>query len=527
MWKAWLMYTLFGLFVSPLAFTDVPRPVFTTVVGLSAMFFIGMAVIADFAVMVMAPGDDEVLFHRPVNSQTYLAARVTVAGMHVSILALCYGAIPSLATLRYGEPLFVPLSLLALVAIALLSLLVTFWIYRIGLSWLGGARLQSALTYAPAFFSIITFLVPQLLIRGTASGASGNPSAFTTLEAVLSYLPPAWFFSVAEVLLGDFSPVVLSRAAIGVAVLPIGYWVLVRAMGRGFLTDLQRLLATRGTEADETGRVKPVAGAWLKRAPSELRAGYLLYTGAMRSRDSRTRAAPILLMPLALVLLGFMRPISGAGFSYALMAVYLLAAGAGTLLAMSVFHEHHKAAWFYGAAPVRRYGQFFMGIVSAMLTRQILPMFAITFMVLLIVDPDWVTAVGAIHAFAGGCLSIPFLGSFVKDPPFSRAFDGAEQTAHMGVYFLSMMIVAATAGVHVLVVLFAPAIFLFTVPALVLICWFWLRAVAKRLDEWPPEPVGPPIYVMPSRPTRPPRPRRKRRADRGRRVRRGTSGPRS
>ncbi len=492
LWKAWLLYALFGLLVSPLAFSDVPRPIFTAVVGMSAMFLIGMAVIADFAVMVMAPGDDEILFHRPVQSHTYLAARVTVAGMHVGVLALCYGFFPSLATLRYGEPLFAPMALIAVVAVSLLALLVTFWIYRIGLSWLGGARLQGMLTYAPALFSILTFLVPQLLIRGSLRGG-----ALAAIEPILGFLPPAWFFAVPEVLLGDRADVMLRSAAIGVAILPIGYWILVRAMGRGFLDDLLRLLSTQGIASDaEPKRERPVPGASLARSTADLRAGYLLYAGAMRSRDSRTRSAPILLVPLALVLLGLVRPLSG-GFHYGVMAIYLLAAGAGTLLSMAVFHEHHAAAWFYGAVPIRRYGQFFLGIVRGLLTRQILPAFLAAFVCVLVIDPSWGTALGMLHALAGGCLSIPFLGSFVKEPPFSHAFEAAEQTALMGVYFLSMLIVAATGVVHAVVALFVPLAFLITVPALALLCLLWMRAVARRLDEWPPEPVGAPPGLAP------------------------------
>ncbi len=485
MWKAWLLYGFFGLVVAFLALLGVPRPIFAAIVASSATFLIGMAVVADFAVLVMAPGDDEILFHRPIRSETYLAARLTVAGLHVAILACFYGLFPAIFSLKWGNVLYPPLLLLALAATALFAMLLAFAVYRAGLRLLGGPRLEGLLTYLPALFSIMTFLLPQALI-GSLRGDEA-----TRLEPLLNYLPPAWFTAVPEVLLGARDPNTLLRAALGVLVLPLGYWFLIAAMGRGFLQDLLALTSGRGTStsARAFGRSR-LPGALLAPRDSEAAAGYLLYVGALRSRGARARAAPILLMPIAFLLLGLLR---GAEDRFGgILAIYLLGTGAGTLVAMAVWHENHQAAWFYGATPLQSYGRFLGGVIRALLERQVLPVFLLLFVIVLWRSPTPTTFGGALHAFAGGCLSLPLLTRFQKYPPFSREFQQSEQTAQMGIYLLSMSLVAVVGAVHFAVATYIPWAFAVTVPLLLAIDVGWLRRVLEAFDRNPPVPIGGP-----------------------------------
>ena len=485
LWKAWLLYAFFGLVIAFLALLGVPRPIFAAIVACSATFLIGMAVVADFAVLVMSPGDDEVLFHHPIRSQTYLGARLTVAGAHVAILAFCYGFFPAVFSLTWGSVLYPPLLLLALAATALFAMLLAFAVYRAGLGLLGGPRLQGLLTYLPALFSILTFLVPQALI-GSLRGDEA-----TRVARWLNYLPPAWFTSIPEVLLGARDADTLLRAALGVVVLPLGYWVLVAAMGRGFLADLLALTSARGPgrAPRRAGRAR-LAGASMAGRDPEAAAGYLLYQGALRSRDARARAAPVLLMPVAFLLLGFLQG-ETAPF-VAAMPIYLLGTGAGTLVASSVWHEHFAASWLYGAMPIRSYGRFLGGAIRAMLVRQVLPIFVLLLAVALGQRPGVATLAGSLHAFAGGLLTVPLLTSFLDGAPFSRPFAQSEQTALMGVYLLSMMLVGIVGSVHYLVAQHAPWAFAVTIPALVAIDLAWTRAVLSRFDRDPPAPIAGP-----------------------------------
>lgn len=481
-WKGWLLYVFFGLMVSTLALTGLPRPIYGTIVAMGALVLIGMSVVSDFAVFVMSPGDDEILFHRPIRSQTYLGARLTVAGMHVSILALCFGLLPALTSLvRYG-PLYAPLLLLTLVATALFALLIGFGVYRTGLKWFGSQRLEAALTYLPALFSILLFVLPQLMIGSLRGDATAR------VEPVLDFLPPAWFAAVPEALLGNHAPRMLLRATLGLALLPLGYWILIAAMGRGFLRDLQGMIASRGVgRASDRADGSAVRGSGRAERHPEWAAGYLLCLGAMRSRDSRTRAAPILLMPVAFLLLGIFRTrMSAFGGT---TAIYMLGAGSGTLLLMTAFHEHFRAAWFYGSVPIAHYGRFLSGVVSAVLLRYVLPVFLLVCFVALLHDPSWLTLAGCVHGILGGLLSIPFLLGHLKHPPFSAEFQQSEQTAQMGIYFLSMMLVGIAGGVHVLVAMFAPWAFLLTIPTLLWLNLTWLRSVLRRYDAKPPAPV--------------------------------------
>ena len=480
LWKSWLIYAGFGLMVSIVAFRDPPREVYGAMVAGSAMFLIGLAVMADFAVFVMAPGDDEILFHQPVRSQTYLAARLTVAGMHVGLLALFYGLVPALVSLRWGEPLYGLLLPISLVAAAWFCLLLAFGIYRVAQSLLGGARLEALLTYLPAFFAVLTFLVPQALLG--LMGRGGDADWTGTLDL----LPPAWFSAWPEVALGNRDPHVLLRAGLGVLALPIGLWLLIAALGRGLLQDLLGAVANRGGSAARMPTA-PLAHRLAATDP-EAAAGYLLYRGAMRSRDSRTRTAPVLLMPIALVLMSFLQHVGGPFMITT--ALYALGAGAGTLVITGAYHEDHEAAWFYGTVPMCRYGRFLAGFLRAMMLRHLLPIFLLITLVLLLRDPGWTTLAGAVQAFAGGCISIPFLTRFLRDPPFSRQFQHAEQLAQVGIYLASMVLVGLMGAVHALVALLAPWAFVVTIPLTAGLLWVWMQRVLRGFDACPPWPIS-------------------------------------
>jgi len=480
----WLLYALFGLMVGTLVFLKLPREVFAAAVACSATFFVGITAIADFGVLVMAPGDDEVLFHHPLRPQTYLAARLTVASLHAALLAGVFGAFPALFSFRYGDPVYPVLFLLSLVAAAWFALLFAFLVYRSALRLLGGPRMERMLTFVPALFSILAYLVPQLLVGRLHEGAGER------LLPLLDYLPPAWFTAIPELCLGPRDAGVVRRALLGIVVLPAGWWLLVAALGRGLLADLLAQLATRGGARGTRGRRRrPVlGGAFLPRDP-EAAAGYLLHAGALRSRDARTRSLPALLMPLAFVLIGLVRD-RGGGLN-ALMAIYLLGVGMGTLLAVTVWHEHHAAAWIYGAVPVRRYGRFLAGVVRAIVVRNVLPLFLVCLAVALVQDPSPVTLAGGVHALLGGGLALPVVAGTLRSPPFSRRFEKSESLAQTGIFLGAMLLVAVPGVVHFLVAEHLPLLFAATIPLLAFVDLVWLRAVLARADRAPPPPIRP------------------------------------
>ena len=94
MTAVYFTYGGLGLLSGMGAFFGTPRDGVATQVCGTALVLLAIAIVADFASVVIAPGDDEVLFHLPISSRTYLAARITVAALHTLQMALAFGAGP-------------------------------------------------------------------------------------------------------------------------------------------------------------------------------------------------------------------------------------------------------------------------------------------------------------------------------------------------------------------------------------------------------------------------------------------------
>jgi hypothetical protein len=491
------VYAVFGAFaaiVGVVATHGGPREAYGAIALGMTLVLVGLAVVADFAAVVVAPGDDEILFHLPLSSRTYLAARLSVAARHTALLSLAYAAAPALVgAVAWRNALYAPVLLAAAVWTGLFALLLSFLAYRVALRLLGGERMRTLLAYVPGVFSLAMAFLPQFLparVDRAGEAVSG------TLDAYGWALPPAWFSATAEAALGAFDGGTLLRAALGLAVVPLGALVLVVALGRGFLDDLQRLVSAKDagpSRAPAAPRPLPpgrLARAVFRLRGAEERAGWLLYAGAMRSRASRARMFPMLVIPFVFVAMGLVR--EGGAAPMSAMGLYLAASAAGSLVAFLPYHEHKDGAWLLEAAPPGRYGRLYLGILSAMLARHALPPVLALAAIVSVLDPTPATIGGSLHAATGALLSTALVASMSRpEVPFSRGFQVGEQGSKTSIMFVNFALLGVLGGVHALVAVVFPWAFLATVPLVVWLSVLWLRSVADRLDAHPPQELRP------------------------------------
>ena len=488
MTAVYVTYGAFGLMTCAGAAMGARGDAFATQVCSTALVLLAIAVVADFASVVIAPGDDEILFHLPLASRTYLAARATVAGAHTARMALAFGAAPTVvAALLTRDPLYAGALLVALVLTGWFALLLSFVLYRVALRLLGGDRLRTTLAYLPGFISLLATLGPQFLVPRTAADGPVRD----VLGAWTLYAPPAWFSALPTLASGTTSPLLLGRAALALASLPIGAFLLLRALGGSFLAELIALVGAKdGRPASARAARRPLAPGRATRLLLGLRtpeaeAGYLLAVGASRSREVKARTFAFLLMPLAFAVLGFVRR-TGPGFAGPLAGLFFVGAAAGTLVAFLPYHEHRDAGWLHEALPFRRYGAYYMGVVSAVLWRQLGPWLAIILGLAIVHDPT-PTGVGfALHAATGSLLGVPLYLAREDDPPFSRAFVSGEQGGRIGLYLVNLAGIAFLGVSGWLLARFAPIGLAFTSPVFLATFVAWTRAIGRRLDAFPP-----------------------------------------
>jgi hypothetical protein len=482
----WWIYALYGLILLPAAVLGMEAGAYAFYVTAAAFLIVGMAVTADFAGVIVAPGEDEILFHLPLRPRAYLAARVTVALLHTGLLAACFALLPvAFGIARYGGLAYGGLLALAVLLTAAFSLILSFVLYRLALRLLGGRRLRDLLAWLPPLIGLLFAFAPQVLLRATGGGRVPSLPA-----EVLLVLPPGWFAALPEAVLGDPDASVRTRAFLGVGALVVSGTVLVWALGRGLLADLQRLLASGegsgpATSAERAGRLAP--GRWAMRvaplADGDAQAGYLLATGALRLREMRVRMASSLLMPFLILVLSTTGP---RDTWYPGFAAVLLGMTTGTLLTLAVHHEHHAASWFYGALPVRQYGRFVGGVLAAMTLRYVLPAFLLLVGVGLVMSRDPWTPVTMLYGVLAGALEIPIVARALRHAPFSLPPGPGAHKGLMLTLIASLLLSGFVFGIGLAVSYFSKWLLLAVIPLLALWLSALLRGALARLDRSPP-----------------------------------------
>jgi len=477
-----VLYAFYGLGGGLVAAFMPTRLLFATTYLTLALLLLALAVVVDFAAVVIVPGDDEILFHLPLSSRTYLAARLAVAARHTSWLALSFGAIPAVAAaVRWENVLCVPVYLLVTVWTGWFALILAFLFYRVALRVLGGERLRTWLAFLPGILTIAFMFGPGLVLPGR-HGGSITPDAF---DQVALFLPPVWFASMAEVALLNLDEANLVRAALGFAVVPLSAWVLLVALGRGFLQDLQRLVAGRDVGRERAARRRAAAPGRFARSP-EARAGWLLYAAAMRSRASLTRAFPSLGIPVAAALLVALDAGSGRAGWVAFLP-FMVAAAPAALMMLLPFHEDHAACWCLQTAPLRAYGRFWLGLVGAMLVRHVLPCALVVTGLLLVAYPPLPVLGGLLVTSAGAFLVVGLAGSLTaRRLPFAQPFATGQGVEGLGVTLLALLVLGVLGGLHAALFAYLPWAVYVTIPVANVLGLLWIRAVARGLDADPP-----------------------------------------
>ncbi len=189
---------------------------------------------------------------------------------------------------------------------------------------------------------------------------------------------------------------------------------------------------------------------------------------------------------MAMVALGLFRT-GPSILSGPLFGIYFLGASAGSLLSIVPFHEHREAGWLHAALPIRRYGDYYFGVVAALMFRLVGPWMVTILIVAIALDP---TAVGiglVLHAATGSLLAIPAYAMIEDDPPFSRMFVPGDQKGRVVVYLFNMLGLIVLATLGILLRRYEP-MGLAATPVLFVIGFLvWMRAIRRRLNRHPPD----------------------------------------
>jgi ABC-2 type transport system permease protein len=443
LWGTLALYALVGL--AALTFLGQPSFALSFYLHGMSLLFLGMFVAASAGEILFNKDEPEILLHRPVDPRTLLWAKVSVL-VRVSLWVACtFNLAGLIAGSVKWSPFFAPAHVVSTLLAALFCSGSVVLIYQLCLRWFGRERLDNLMTTAQVLLAIALVAGSQMvpyLMRGME-----NQTDFLAGKWWLFLLPPAWFASFDEIVIGNGNATNWALAGIGVAVTA---GVLVLAFGKMAGTYEEGLK----TIAESRPRVRksqqghrwidrmadlPLL-SWMLRDPVT-RASFRLSAAYMlRDRDMKLRLypglTPMLIMPVIFLLQGSSR--TAGEFGIAVAGGYI---GLVPLTAMGLlqFSQHWQAADIYRLAPVPGPGRFILGGVIAI--------------GMLLVVPALI-ALGAIMSFLpGGLTHLPLLlpgvialpvyalapGAIDKTVPLSKPTEEAKSARRGASMFLLMM----------------------------------------------------------------------------------------
>jgi hypothetical protein len=444
--KLWGTLALYGL-VGLAALTFVGRPSFTLSFYLHGMslLFLGMFVAASAGEILFNKDEPEILLHRPVDARTLLWAKVSVL-VRVSLWVACTFNLTGLVigTVKWS-PLFAPVHLASTALAALFCTGSVVLLYQLCLRWFGRERLDNLMTTAQVLLAVALVAGSQMvpyLMRGMEKQTDLFAGKWWLL-----LLPPAWFASFDEVLIGRGTAATWGLAAIGVAVTAGVLALAFGKMAASYEEGLKTLAESRPRVAGSNGgrrwldRVADLPLlSWMLRDPVT-RASFRLSAAYMlRDRDMKLRLypglTPMLIMPAVFLLQGSSRTTGEFGIAIAGGYVGLVPL---TAMGLLQFSQHWQAADLYRLAPVPGPGRFILGAVVAVGTVLVIPALSV---------------LGAAMSFLpGGLKHLPLLlpglialpvyalapGAIDKTVPLSKPTEESK-SAHRGAsMFLLMM----------------------------------------------------------------------------------------
>ena len=453
------MYLLLGLALASSVLIGIDLFFFEFITCTFTIFIVSLAVVAESGNVIFNDSEGDVMGHLPISSRTLFLAKVINLLLFSMLLAGAANFFPTLAGAyaRGSNWLFPVGHILATGLSCLFATFLIIGIYGLLMRFVSKERFDSFIAYCQALLGIV-FLVgyqilPRLIEAERLQGASFRP--------YYAFLPPAWFSSVALVIVGVEGFIWYGMAVLGLAVVAGLSWLALRKVAAGyslFLINITRSSASRSPKKRDASRTERRSGfitrVLVGRRPVERAVFDLVSTYLKRDREIRVRLFPqlayFIVLPLvALVTGGLPDPFfSSEGVFVALMGPAMTCFVALAAIEGLVFSDHYRAAYVFYATPIERLGDVHSGIRKSVFVRIVFPGFVILFILYGIV---WRSPLHAFFvlapwfALAPTVLLIPF--RFRRLLPLAKKYQKGQQSARTTGVFIASMVAFGFFGV--------------------------------------------------------------------------------
>ncbi|OMF76082.1 hypothetical protein [Paenibacillus glucanolyticus] len=470
------MYGLIGLVLTPFVFWSDPEYLLPmSLLSAILMFLIMTSMISDFSSVLLDVRDRSILMTKPIDGRTVGLARSIHAGIYLLLLtgALSAGSLV-VGLIKHGVGFFL-IYILELILMNMLILVSTSMIYLVLLKYWDGEKLKDLINYVQIGLSATLAIGYQFVIR-----------SFDLIDFNLVFtpawwqilLPPVWYAAPYEWLFGEGGGWLILLSALAVFV-PILLMMIYARLIPSFELYLEKLAHSEAGKGRERGKFDRFLARWVCRSRTEQACFRLSASMLKNEREFKLKVYPTLGLAVLLPYLFFFSTIRnssfaeiGRGSSYYVLHVMLIMVA--TVVMMLKYSGKPKAFWLFGSAPMPSMTPLYQGALKAFAIKIFLPLFAVNAVVFVIIFgmrilPD------ILIVLLTGLMLIPLSAkAMLRTPPFSQAFNMAQQKEGWWVlvYFI---VVGGFIGLH-----YASSTIAYGIPAYIVVLlavngWVWTK----------------------------------------------------
>jgi hypothetical protein len=391
------------------------------------MFLLMTSLIADFSSVLLDIKDKEILLSKPIDSKTLNMAKILHIFMYITAITMAISG-PSLivSIKRHGFTFFF-IYLLAVILIALFTIILTAIIYLVVLRFSSGEKLKDIINYVQIGLTIAMSLGYQLIGRLfdfiDINNLEYNPSLWKY------FFPPLWFAAPFELILkANNESYIVIYSILGVLIPIISIVVYIKLMPM-FERNLQKLNSAEGQTKDKNKVNIFVSKVVCK--DEEERIFYKFATNMLKNeRTFKLKVYPSLGMAIIFPFL-MMFSMNRSQFSNIsntknYLWIYMAFVMIPNILILLGYSGNYKGAWIYETIPIKNKPAIYRGTVKAAIINLFAPVFILVCLIFLIIYKMQIVdqlIVAGINMLLFIILEFKILD---KNLPFSRAFEVTE-----------------------------------------------------------------------------------------------------
>ena len=455
-----IIYVFLGALMSSTIYSFNSIVVSMTFIHGYFLFMMAMTLITDFSSVLLDTADNQIIFPKPVNSETLFLARIVHILVYLLQFTLALAFLPILTVFfRFGLLSGFVFIFTTLLTIAF-SVFVTYLMYGVLLQFGNEQKIKDIVNYFQLFMTIFFAVGFQVLPRLINFD---NVNMNFALHWYSYLLPPVWMAMTVEAFYtGNFDEAhfLVITAAIIVPVSTV--WIMMKFLAPIFSRKLGALSSNTELTVVEPGIIKkritffPAISNIVNHSPAEQAGFNKVWRMTSRDKTFRMQFYPSVAY---LFVFGFIFVFkSGQSFSELMRSlpsttlflwlIYLPMLSISSALTLIAFNENFAASWVYQSAPLYHPGEVISGALKALIVKFFIPVYGLVFCTALYI---WGIRISGdfIFGFFNNLLIFFLIGNLSDHYlPFSRQPGVKEQTGKFSRLFIQFLLIGTLVGAH-------------------------------------------------------------------------------